>query len=200
MSEILLKIFYIMAVPATVVLILQTVLLFFGIGDDGADIDGDCDGGFDCDDVPDDFESDAVGSFEGKGIRLFTMRGIIALLAVGGWAGVTALEVGAPWWLAIPAAALIGFLAMVLVAYCIRWALKLQSSGNIRYDNAVGLVGEVYMNIPANNSGKGKINVVVQERYTEIEAVTNADRELHHGEKVRVVGMADGNTVIVEAE
>jgi len=198
MDNIILTIFYVLAVPATVILILQTVLLFFGIGDDGADVDGDCDGGFDCDDVPDDFESDTAGSFEGKGIRLFTLRGIIAMLAVGGWAGVAAIQFGAPWWLAVIAAAVLGFLAMLLVAYCIKWALKLQSSGNIRYDNAVGKIGEVYMNIPAGNSGKGKINVVVQERYAEIEAVTNADRELRHGERVRVTGMADGNTVIVE--
>ena len=192
--------FYVLAIPASVMLVLQTILLLFGIGDDGADMDPDCDGGFDCDDVPDDFESDAVGSFEGRGIRLFTLRGIIALLAVGGWAGVAAMQLGAPWWLALIAAAVLGFLAMVFVAYCIRWALRLQSSGNIKYENAVGLTGEVYMNIPANNSGKGKINVIVQERYIEMDAVTSGDRDLRYGDRVIVTGMADENTAIVEAE
>lgn len=198
MNSVLLTVFYILAVPATVIMLLQIVLLFFGIGDDGSDMDPDCDGGFDCDDVPDDFESDALGSFEGKGLRIFTLRGLVAMLAVGGWAGIAAMELGLPWWLALIAAALLGFLAMLLVAFCIRWALRLQRSGNIKYENAVGLIGEVYMTVPANSSGKGKINVVVQERYVEMDAVTTGETELKYGEMVKITDLADDSAVVVE--
>lgn len=209
MDNIILTIFYILAVPATVILILQTVLLLFGIGDSGsefdfdadADVDLDCDGGFDCDhDVSDDFSPDAAGRFGGAGLQLFTVRGIIAFLAVGGWAGAAALGMGAKLWLAPIIAVAAGFLAMVLVAWFFKMAIRLQSSGNIRLSNAVGKSGEVYMTVPANTAGKGKINAVVQERYLEIDAVTQGDSELKFGQRVKVVGLYDANTVIVEAE
>ncbi len=197
MDNIILTILYVLAIPSTVVLVLQTVLLLFGIGGEDMDVDTDCDGGFDCDDIPDDFESDAVGNFGDSGLRLFTVRGIIAFLAVGGWAGIAALQLEAPWWLALIAFAALGFGAMVLVAWCIKLALRLQSNGNIRLANAVGLTGEVYMTIPAGG-GKGKVNVVVQERYAEIDAVSADGGEIKSGERIKVVGTADDNTVIVE--
>ena len=200
MENIVNTILHIFAVPATVILILQTVMLLFGLGGGDGDLDTDCDGGFDCDDVPDDFEADAAGNFGDGGLRLFTMRGIVAFFAVGAWAGIAALQMGAPVWASIITFLAVGFLAMVGVAYFIKWSLKLQSNGTLKYSNAIGLVGEVYMTVPASGSGKGKINVVLQERYAEIEAVTNCDRELKFGEQVKIVGLADSNTVLVEPQ
>jgi len=205
MDNIVYTILYVFAIPSTVILVLQTVMLLFGLGggadgdvDVGCDGDIDCDGGFDCDDVPDDFETDAAGNLGDGGLKLFTVRGIVAFFAVGGWAGIASMQMGAPFWLGIIIFLVVGFLALLLVAYFIKWALRLQSNGTMNYKNAVGLVGEVYMTIPANNTGKGKINLVLQERYAEIEAVTASDRELVYGEKVRVVNVADDNTLIVE--
>lgn len=217
--------FYIVAIPATVILILQTILLLFGLGH-GADGDLDSDtsgldghfdigghtdigGHFDAGhtglevtghDVHADFHDDVEGMHGDTGLRLITVRGLVAFFAVGGWSGIASVELGASRFIAVIAALLMGTAALILVALFFKWAMSLQYNGTLRISNAVGQTGEVYLTIPAKNGGRGKVNVVVQERLTELEAVTNGDKALRYGERVRVVGMADGNTVIVEAE
>ena len=53
------QVFYILAIPSTIILVLQTILLLFGIGGDhDADISADTDAGMDID-----AEMDADGSF-----------------------------------------------------------------------------------------------------------------------------------------
>ena len=219
-------VFYALAVPATVILILQTVLLLFGLGHNAdADVDSDTDfdvghGDFvdlDHDGIPDvghdfghDFGHDVGhdighdhdghfhdGHVHDSGLRLFTVRGMVAVFAVGGWAGIAALELGAPQWLAVIAALVMGCAALVLVALFFKWALSLQSNGTVEMSKAVGNAAEVYMTVPANNSGKGKINVIIQEKMVEMDAVTNDGEALKYGTRVTVTGMADGNTAIV---
>ena len=56
------------------------------------------------------------------------------------------------------------------------------------------------MTVPANGEGKGKVNVVVQERLVELEAVTESDRALRFGEAIKVTRLAGNNTVVVEPE
>ena len=218
-------IFYIVAVPATVILVLQTILLLFGLGHGDADLDSDTgglDGHFDLgghsdahldlgghsdldlngNGIPDSLEADvdhdAGGMHGDTGLRLFTVRGLVAFFAVGGWSGIAALELGASRFVAVIAAVLMGTAALVLVALFLRWALSLQYNGTLNMHNAVGKTGEVYLTVPAKNGGRGKVNVIVQERLVELDAVTSDERALRFGERVRVVGMADENTIIVE--
>ena len=47
-------------------------------------------------------------------------------------------------------------------------------------------------------SGSGKINVTVQERFIEIGAVTKCDRKLATGESVRIVATDEMGLVVVE--
>lgn len=212
--DLLYLILYVAAVPATVILILQTVLLLFGLGSGGADADSDFDMDTDLDaDVDIDVDSDGIpdsaeleldndldGAMGDSGLRLFTVRGMVAFFAVGGWAGIAALELGAPHWAAVLIAALFGLAALVLVAFFFKWAMKLRSNGSLNIKNAIGKTGEVYMTVPANASGKGKVNVIIQERYTELDAITKGENDLKYGTRVKITALADGNTVVVEAE
>ena len=206
--DLLYLILYVVAVPATVILILQTILLLFGLGSGGADADSDFDMDTDIDvdanGIPDsaeaEFDNDLDGAMGDSGLRLFTVRGMVAFFAVGGWAGIAALELGAPYWAAILIAVLFGLAALILVAFFFKWAMKLRSNGSLNIKNAIGKTGEVYMTVPANAKGKGKVNVVIQERYTELEAITKGDSDLKYGTRVKITALADGNTVIVEAE
>ncbi len=203
-------ILYTLAVPATVILILQTVLLLFGLGHN-ADADSDADFGhdgdfvdMDHDGIPDDIDDD-IGGIHGAhthdaGLRLFTVRGIVAFFAVGGWAGIAALELGASEFISVVAAILLGLVALIVVALFFKWALSLRYDGTTDLKNAVGRSAEVYITVPANHGGKGKINVVIQERYVEMEAVTDEDTAIKYGERVRVTAMADSNTAIVARE
>lgn len=183
------------AVPATVIMILQTVMIFIGMAGH-SDVDMPDDNGIDGvfgSDSPDTVDMHVGDS----GLRIFTVRGIVAFFAVGGWAGLSALSLSGSAAAAIITAFIAGSLALLLVAWFFRWAASLNENGSLQMENAVGKVGEVYIKIPANMSGTGKVNVIIQGRLTEAEAMTDSDRPLKYGEPVEVVGMAVGNVLKV---
>ncbi len=177
-------IFAYIAIPATVVLIVQSVLLLFGIGDGDADVDAD---GIDIDESGGD-----------DGLALFSIRGIVAMLSVGGWSGIVFVDFGLSNVVSILLAAICGITALFLIAYLMKAVLKLQSSGNIDIGSALGKVGEVYITIPAKCSGRGKITITVQDRFTEIDAITNGEEQIKTGESVRVVSINEAGLVVVE--
>ena len=86
---------------------------------------------------------------------------------------------------------------MYFVAWSIRTALRLQHSGNININNAIGNNGEVYIPIPPEKSGVGKVSVIVQDRLCELSAVTNAERTLKTGEKITVMGIEKEGVLLV---
>lgn len=232
------RIFAYVAFPATLLLILQTLMLLFGLGHDGdGDADGDVDAGIDLDGdgipdavdldgdgipdvgidldgdgvpdgvdldgdgVPDDLDGDGVpDSAEGSlfaGLKLFTLRGVVAFLAVCGWGGLWLLRMGMH---PIPAVFLgiaMGFWAMLLMALFLRVALKLQHDGTMDFRNALGKAGTVYLTVPANRKHPGKVHVVVQDQLQELDAVTDETEPLPTGTEVVVVGLSGGNTLVV---
>lgn len=207
-SDPVLAILYLLAVPATVILVLQTILLLFGVGGDDAELDSDTSGIGDMDaDTDADFDADADadidgepdGGFEGDtGLRLFTVRGLVAFFSVGGWAGIAAYKLGASHLLAVIISLVFGIAALFLVALFFKLIPRIQHNGTMRISNAVGSIGEVYITVPAKGAGSGKVNVILQSQLSELTAVTYADRALRYGEKVRVSGTIGDNTLIVE--
>jgi len=135
------------------------------------------------------------GHDKGDAMRLFTLRGIIAFLSVGGWMGVAAIDWKLPDILAVILALAAGWLALWFVAWIIRAFVRMQQSGNVRMENAVGKDGEVYLTVPEN--GHGKVNVIVQDRLCEMEAVTKAGRAIKTGEKITVLGIASEGVLLV---
>ena len=89
------QIFALIAIPSTVILVLQTVLQLIGIGSDNTtdDIDPEGDG------IPDTDASDSLSADDG--LSLFTVRGILSMLCITGWLGVALLETSLPDWAAI---------------------------------------------------------------------------------------------------
>lgn len=208
------RIFASMAIPTTIIMIIQFILQLFGLangeGADGVDAtdmdtvsdfqDGPSDGLLDdvSDGILDDVDyDDGLDLDDGQtGMRLFTLRGIIAFFAVGGWMGVAAIDWNLSNLVAIILAIVVGSLALYFVAWIVYTFLRMQQSGNIRYENAVGKEGVVYLSIPPN--GRGKVNVIVQERLCEIDAITKSDRIIKTGEKIVVVDIAENGVLIVE--
>lgn len=176
------------AIPTTVILLLQTILLLFGFGHDGdADVDTDMD-------VDDPSSLDHDGGFDG--LRLFTVRGFVAFLAVGGWLGLSISRAGAGDVWSIIGALLGGTAALFVVAFFFKWAMSLQSDGSVETASAVGEHGEVYIRIPANRGGKGKITVLLGGALTELDAVTDADRDIMPRESIKVE-KAEGSALVV---
>ena len=175
--------------------------------DVGVDVDGEVDvdadvGGIDADDIVIDAHAETSphdASYSGKAgiLKIFTVRGIVAFFALGGWAGLAALSAGIhPLW-AIQISLFVGVCALLLAAIVIRLALRMQTSGNLDINNAISQTAEVYIRIPSSRSEKGKVTMLLQERFVELDAVTDYDVELMPGTKVNVVDLVDGDCLVV---
>jgi membrane-bound ClpP family serine protease len=181
------RIYAFIAIPSTLVLVVQTILLMIGMndGDDGLDL---TDNGI----------ADTPGDGGSDGLALFSIRGIMALLTVGGWSGLALYASGVNRPLTILISAACGTAALFAIAYLMRAVMKLQSSGNISLSHAIGKTGRVYIPIPPHTQGSGKITLTLQERFLEADAVTTAERKLVTGEAVRVVATDDSGLLVVE--
>ena len=205
--------FVVVAIPATVVLFLQTLLLLFGLGS-SHDVDHGVDHDFDHDLSHDfDHDSDAVaghdaahefhdtphdGAHHAAGLRIFTVRGIVAFFAVGGWLGIVLGETGLPTAAVLLISLAGGTAALVGIALLLRWSLSLQDQGNLDLRNAIGKTAQVYIPIPADGASAGKVNLVLQERFVELPAVTQAHCVLRTDQMVKVTGIINQNTLLVK--
>ena len=87
---------------------------------------------------------------------------------------------------------------MFFVAVIMRTFSRMHSEGNLQPDLAVGKTAKVYLRIPAERSGKGKITVSIQGRSTEFDAVTNGP-ELPTGSECRILKQTTEDTFEVAA-
>ncbi|MGE4548786.1 MAG: hypothetical protein AB7C89_04425 [Intestinibacillus sp.] len=206
------QVFLCIAVPATIILALQTIFLLFGLaggsGDpaefdqpdpsmEGADILEDVVPDPDAElfhDAPDHTQS---SEHDAAGVRLFTVRGFVAFFAVGGWLGVALLDAAVPVGAAVLLALLGGCAALFAVAYLMKWSLRLQESGALQLREAITRTGTVYIPIPPARSGLGKITLTLQSQLLELDAMTDDGTTLPTGAAVQVVGLFAGNILIV---
>lgn len=204
------QIFACIAIPTTLVLAIQTVLMLIGLDGDGVS-DGDGDFAIDHDigdidvntDVADGIFGDEmpIGDPDPSGLadlRILSARGIIAFLVMFGWVGFVMDGGGAAPWLCLLIATVCGFATMLLIALLLRAVMKLRNNGNINNRNAIGTSGRVYLTIPASRGGEGKVNVLLQGSYVEREAVTDEDTPLPTGSEVIVVGVSGQTTLVVK--
>jgi len=89
-----------------------------------------------------------------------------------------------------------GLAALFLIGFIMKSLNKLKADGTVRMERAVGSTGTVYLTIPANKAGTGKVTLVLQNRTVEWLAVTS-NGELPTGSKVVVVGVVSPGTVEV---
>ncbi len=201
------QIFTCIAVPATLLLLIQTVMLFIGMGED-ADGDGIGDGDVGDGDIddPNEFPDTAADGTEGPdageiagldGLRIFTLRGIIAFFVVFGWVGAAMDGAGAPIYATVPVAAVSGFAIMLLLAILFKAVLGLRSDGNADNRNAIGQAGKVQLTVPAARTGEGKVHIMLQGQYVERDAVTDEDAPIPTGHEVVVVGLSGQTTLVV---
>ncbi len=204
------QIFYCIAVPSTLVMLIQTIMLLVGLGQDSDfSADGDVSDIADADvgDVPDADSIDGVfgdndvtetpDSFGLEGLRILTLRGIISFLVVFGWVGIVLTSAKVPLLITVPVAAICGFFMMVLLAFLMKLVLKLRSDGNIDIRNAIGTAGKVYLTIPARRSGEGKVQLMLQGAFVEQNAVTDDEEPIPTGSEIVVIGVSGATTLVV---
>jgi len=191
--HILQNVMFIVGCALSAVLLVQIIMMLIGMGNDttfdsGDDFDTQSGG-------PDDFNNDGPAAF---GMRLLSIRSIVAFLGVAAWT-VYGVMFGLPyWWAAVLIALPAGFGAACLMTWAITAVQKLQSQGNVQIKNAVGQTAQVYLRIPESRKGLGKVQLTVQERTREYDAMTDAPELIKTGAKVKVTEVISEGTLLVE--
>lgn len=191
------QVFYCIAIPATMVLLIQTIMMFLGFGEDGDGADElDFDDALE-DGISDSDFSEAQEAFGLEGLRIFTIRGIIAFFVVFGWVGVVMQAAGIKLIWTLITAFLCGFAMMILLAFLFQSLMKLRSDGNTDNKNALGTSGKVHLTIPPERTGEGKVHIMLQGAYVERSAVTDSPEPIPTGAEVIVVGVSGQTELIV---
>ena len=191
-------VYLVCAILGGTLMLCQFVLTLIGLGghhEIGGDHDGDA--GAPHQDVGHHHEpghSDENAWF----FKLLTFRTIVAAVLFFGLAGLGAsARIAEPPLLPLLIAVAAGGAAMVVVAWVMQALAKLQSDGSVRIERAVGAPATVYLTIPAQKGGAGKVQVKVQNRLMEYQAITSQLQELPTGASVVVVGVVSPGTVEV---
>lgn len=146
-----------------------------------------------------DFEADIDVDLDGaEGAGGLSFRTVVAFIAFFGVGGMASLQGGLPDAVTILIATVCGGFAFWITGFVMSQLHRLQSSGNVNLQNALGIEAKVYLRIPAERGGEGKITVPVQGRSVEARAFTRGP-ELPTGALCRVVAVHDTSTVEVEA-
>ncbi|PKM69044.1 MAG: hypothetical protein CVU95_00195 [Firmicutes bacterium HGW-Firmicutes-2] len=198
------RFFYFIAIPSTVILIIQSVLTLIGFGlDTDMDLDGDMDfGGDPVSEFDMDLDSNLDGDFEAFGgisdFRFVTFRGLIAFATMFGWVGAAFASTSVHFAITLLLALAAGLFSMFVIALLFYGISKLQSSGNLNYRLAIGKEAQVYIPIPGNKKGQGKIQLMLQERLVEVDAITEENDVISTGETILIVDMLNATTMVVE--
>lgn len=172
--------FWWVAIIASLIFLVQ--LIFTIIGTDlsdglGADFDGNLDV--------------VHGPFQ-----LFSFRNLINFLMGFGWTGVAFYHNIQNQMFLIILATLVGILFVVIFFVVIKQILKLTEDNTFNIDKLIGKTAEVYLRIPAEKSGKGKIQVSLNGTNHELLAITETE-EIASGTIVKVIRVED-KILIVE--
>ncbi|MBU2020200.1 MAG: serine protease [Bacteroidetes bacterium] len=168
--EPLLRSFWYVAIPASIIFLIQTIMTFTGTDAmDGAEADFDSD----LSDTPTPFQ-------------LFSLRNLINFLLGFGWSGISFYDVIEQRWLLVTVALFFGLLFVVVFFIIIRQIKKLAEDNSFSFAQAEGKTAEVYLRIPGNKGGAGKVIISINGSTRELTAMTEGE-EISSGAMVRVV-------------
>lgn len=179
------QVFWVIAIPATVIFLILLALTVFG-GDADIDVDTDVDGDIaDGDSIP---------------FQFLSLKNIVAFFAVFGWSGIGFINAGLSSWLVILLAFICGFLMMVLMATLFYFMSKLAESGTLKMKNAVGKLGEVYLVIPGSRGGMGKVQLNVQGSLRTLDAITDDTDDIRTSSIIEVLNVIDDQILLVKKQ
>ena len=192
--------FLICAVVGGTVLVCQFVLTLVGLGGDHADFAHDAPHDFHVGDAHADDPAghDAQGHHGSSWLfGVISFRTLVAAATFFGLVGYAAEQAGQRMPIQLVLAVAAGIGAMYGVHWIVRSMGRLAEDGTVRVRAALGQEATVYVPIPAAKAHAGKVQLKLQNRLVEYEAVTGGGERLATGTKVRVIGLV-GNTLEVE--
>ena len=203
--------FLICAAVGGTVFVCQFVLAVIGAGAEGLDLASDMPHDIPHD-IPHDVPHDVSGHMGGDAghdtahghigstwlFGVISFRTVVAALTFFGLAGLASRSgsLSAPVSLLIATCA--GAAALYGVHFLMQSLYRLRADGTAQIRRTVGERGTVYVPIPPNNEGLGKIQIRTQGRIMEYAARTRGPNKLRTGTTVEVVEILSPMTVEVE--
>ncbi len=145
-----------------------------------------------------DHSADSHDGSTGDTVKMFSFRVMVAFFVGFGWAGVLAQRKNLPADTTAIMAVVSGVLFMLLMFVTMRVLLGMRHDGSLRYDQAIGIRGKVYVTIPPTRGGIGQIEVMLQGRLITADAVTDAAQPLPPRSGIQIMGLMPPNTFVVE--
>ena len=178
----ILKVFWCIAVPFSLIFIIQMILTFFGGDFDSGEADGNADL--------------AVDSDSGIDFQFLSIKNLIAFFTILGWVGIMCINGNLNPVVSTFIATASGLLMMVIMATLMYYMGKLTENGTLDLNNAKGKIGSVYLTIPAKRSGMGQVQIKVQGFQT-LDAVTDGEA-IPTGAIVEVIEIISNEILLVK--
>ena len=177
------QVLWAITLSASLIFVIQTVMTFLGLGDHDADFDLDTsDGSFDAD----------------PSMNLLTFRNLVNFCMGFGWTAVLMHEKIQSNALLIIVSVIVGILLVTVVMWIFKWLSGMQQTGNIDvHKSAVGCEGKVYLTIPGERKGEGKIQITINNAVREYDAVTDGET-IPTGKAIKVTEVINDYTLLVE--
>ncbi|HMO60657.1 MAG TPA: serine protease [Ferruginibacter sp.] len=179
--EPLLKAFWFIAIPVSIIFIIQTIMTFMG-ADAGDGLEADFDSNLDATDGP---------------FQLFSLRNLINFLLGLSWTGISFYGSIASKPLLILLALVVGLAFVYVFFLVIKQVQKLAEDNSFKITEALHKTADVYLTIPAHKSGKGKIMLSVKGSVRELDAMTEQE-SIPSGATVKIVRLENKDILIVE--
>lgn len=187
--NVFMKILWGITITASLIFVIQTIMTFVG-----ADMGGDMDF-----DTSVDADMSGVDADAGTGgMNLYTFRNFVNFFLGFGWSAILLSGSIRSKGLLMLISIIVGVILVALVMYMFKWLYSMQQSGNINvYNSAVGCNGTVYLKIPAERTGEGKVQITIQNAVREYNALTDGDTLLT-GTPIKVIEVINQSTLLVE--
>jgi len=183
--SVVMKILWAITLSASLIFVIQSVMTFLG-----ADVDGgiDFDGGADVD----------MSGDPGADMGLLTFRNFVNFFLGFGWTAILLRESVASVPVLMFISVLIGLGLVFAVMMLYKWLSGMQQSGNIDvFKSAADCQGTVYLTIPEERKGEGKVQIAINNSVREYAAVTDGP-SLKTGTSIRVVEAVSPGVLLVE--
>jgi hypothetical protein len=128
--------------------------------------------------------------------QLLSVQGLISFFMMFGLVGLAMLKADLPVLATVMGGTVAGLVTVAISGLIFTQMKRLQTEGTINIQNTIGADGSIYLTIPKN--GTGQVQIIAQGSLKIFDAVSSTKTMIATGEKVHVVGVAAGNTLIVE--
>jgi len=182
-------IFLTCAIFGATLLVGQFLLSLLGVGHE---TDADHDAGFHADSADDNSASWFAG--------VLSVRAILSAVMLFGLCGMFAASRGDSPAGSLGFAFLGGAGGLLLVAQLMKMLHGMAVDGTVRIERSVGRNATVYLTVPGNRTDAGKIQLRLQNRTVEYQAITAHPESLPTGARVTVVAVVNSDTVEVIPE